>query len=56
MLFIKDLIEKGQFTPLIDRTYALEEIAAAYQYVALGQKVGNVVVKMNETLEIENKQ
>jgi NADPH:quinone reductase-like Zn-dependent oxidoreductase len=47
MLFIKDLIEKGQFTPLIDRTYALEEIAAAYQYVALGQKVGNVVVKID---------
>jgi NADPH:quinone reductase-like Zn-dependent oxidoreductase len=56
MLFIKDLIEKGQFTPLIDRSYALEEIAAAYQYVALGQKVGNVMVKMNEALEIENKQ
>lgn len=47
MLFIKDLIEKWQFTPLIDRTYALEEIAAAYQYVALGQKVGNVVVKID---------
>ena len=47
ILFIKDLIEKGQFTPLIDRTYALEEIAAAYQYVALGQKVGNVVVKID---------
>jgi NADPH:quinone reductase-like Zn-dependent oxidoreductase len=54
MLFIKDLIEKGQFTPLIDRTYGFEEIAAAYQYVSLGQKVGNVVVKMNEALEIEN--
>jgi len=48
MVFIKDLIEKGQFTPLIDRTYTLEDIAAAYQYVALGQKIGNVVVKIDE--------
>lgn len=48
MVFIKDLIEKGQFTPLIDRTYTLEDITAAYQYVALGQKIGNVVVKIDE--------
>ena len=49
MVFIKDLIEKGQFTPLIDCSYTLEDIATAYQYVALGQKVGNVVVKIEDT-------
>jgi NADPH:quinone reductase-like Zn-dependent oxidoreductase len=46
MAFIHDLIEKGKFQPLIDRNYPLEDIAAAYQYVASGQKIGNVVILM----------
>ena len=47
MSFIKDLAEKGKFKPLMDRTYSLDQIAEAYQYVMTGQKVGNVVIKMN---------
>jgi NADPH:quinone reductase-like Zn-dependent oxidoreductase len=47
MSFIKDLVEKGKFKPLIDRTYSLDQIAEAYQYVMTGQKVGNVVIRMN---------
>ena len=46
MSFIKDLVEKGKFKPLIDRTYSLDQIAEAYQYVMTGQKVGNVVINM----------
>lgn len=42
--FIQNLIDHGQFTPLIDRTYSLDEIASAYEYVLSGQKIGNVVV------------
>jgi NADPH:quinone reductase-like Zn-dependent oxidoreductase len=42
--FIKTLIEKGSFKPLIDRKYPLEEIANAYEYVATGQKLGNVIL------------
>ena len=45
--FIKDLIEKGRFTPVIDRIYPLDEIADAYRYVATGQKIGNVVISMD---------
>jgi NADPH:quinone reductase-like Zn-dependent oxidoreductase len=45
--FIKDLIEKGKFKPLIDRTYSLDKIAEAFQYVGTKQKVGNVVIEMN---------
>jgi NADPH:quinone reductase-like Zn-dependent oxidoreductase len=45
--FIKDLIEKGRFRPLIDRKYPLEKIAEAFTYVASGQKIGNVVITMD---------
>jgi NADPH:quinone reductase-like Zn-dependent oxidoreductase len=47
MSFIKDLAEKGKYKPLIDRTHSLDEIAEAYNYVMTGQKVGNVVIRMN---------
>jgi len=45
--FIKDLIEKGCFRPLIDRKYPLEKIAEAFTYVASGQKIGNVIITMD---------
>jgi len=45
--FIKDLIEKGKFRPVIDRKYPIEKITEAYQYVAKGQKIGNVVITMD---------
>lgn len=43
---IKDLLVQGKFQPLIDRTYPLEAIRAAFTYVNSGEKVGNVVLKM----------
>jgi len=36
--------EAGEFRPVIDRTYPLDDIAEAYRYVDTGQKVGNVVI------------
>ncbi len=45
--FIKDLVEKGKFKPVIDRKYPLEKIAEAYTYVASGQKIGNVIITMD---------
>lgn len=45
MAIMLDLLEQGKFNPLIDsRRYALEDIRAAYKYVASGQKIGNVIV------------
>jgi NADPH:quinone reductase-like Zn-dependent oxidoreductase len=44
--FIKELIEKGRFKSVIDRTYPLEKIAEAFTYVATGQKIGNVILTM----------
>ena len=45
--FIKGLIEKGNFRPVIDRKYPLDQIAEAYRYVATGQKIGNVIITMD---------
>lgn len=39
----------GTFRPVIDRTYPLEQIAAAYRYVETGQKIGNVVITVRDT-------
>lgn len=46
ILFLKERIEKGNFKPVIDQTYKLEEIVEAYKYVETGQKTGNVVLKI----------
>ena len=40
------LMESGAFRPLIDRTYALAEIAEAHRYAGSGQKIGNVIVSV----------
>jgi NADPH:quinone reductase-like Zn-dependent oxidoreductase len=45
--FIKGLVEKGKFIPVIDRTYPLDKIGEAFTYVASGQKIGNVIIKMD---------
>lgn len=41
---LRDLIESGDFTPVIDRRYPLDRIVDAYRYVETGQKIGNVVI------------
>lgn len=44
LFYFKDLIEKKEFMPVIDRRYKLEQIRDAYRYVETGQKIGNVVI------------
>lgn len=46
--FLKMLVETGRYKPLIDRTYPLEQIVEAYHYVELGQKIGNVVITIDD--------
>lgn len=42
--YLKGLVESSQFTPVVDRTYPLDEIVEAYRYVETQQKVGNYVI------------
>ncbi len=42
----RKLIESGEFRPVIDRTYPLDQIVEAYKYVEAGQKTGNVVISL----------
>jgi NADPH:quinone reductase-like Zn-dependent oxidoreductase len=44
--YFRKLLESGEFRPVVDRTYPLDEIVDAYRYVETGQKVGSVVVTM----------
>jgi NADPH:quinone reductase-like Zn-dependent oxidoreductase len=48
LTFIADLVEKGKFKPVIDRKYSLAAIADAFTYVATGQKIGAVLITIDD--------
>jgi len=47
VIFVKELIEAGEYRPVIDRTYPLEDVVEATRYVESGQKTGNVVLTVS---------
>jgi NADPH:quinone reductase-like Zn-dependent oxidoreductase len=42
--FLKELIEAGKVTPVIDRTYLLSEVPEAIRYIEKGHARGKVVI------------
>lgn len=46
LVVVKDLLEKGNFKPVIDREYSMNEIKKAFEYVERGHKTGNVIISI----------
>ena len=46
MLYLKELIESGKVTPVIDRTYPLAETGKALRYLETGHAHGKVVISI----------
>jgi NADPH:quinone reductase-like Zn-dependent oxidoreductase len=46
VLFLKELIEAGEYRAVIDRSYPFDELVDATRYVETGQKTGNVVLTL----------
>jgi NADPH:quinone reductase-like Zn-dependent oxidoreductase len=46
VLFLKQLIEAGEYRAVIDRSYPLEDVVEATRYVETRQKTGNVVLTL----------
>jgi NADPH:quinone reductase-like Zn-dependent oxidoreductase len=47
--YLGSLMESGEFRPVVDRTYPLDQIVEAYRYVDTGQKTGNVVISLDHS-------
>ena len=46
VLIVKRLMEEGKYRVVIDRSYSLEEVPAAFEYAETGQKTGNLIVNI----------
>jgi len=47
--YLRELMLRGAYRPVIDRTYSFDRLRDAYAYVDTGRKVGNVVVTISGT-------
>ncbi|MEZ2302060.1 MAG: NAD(P)-dependent alcohol dehydrogenase [Microcoleus sp.] len=45
---LRELIESGEVEPIVDRTYSLEEVAAAHAYSETGRAVGKIAISIEK--------
>jgi NADPH:quinone reductase-like Zn-dependent oxidoreductase len=48
LVVLKELIEAGKVTPVIDRTFQLSEVPDAIRYLESGRAVGKVVISIGD--------
>lgn len=46
LLFLNELIEKGELKPVMNRSFAFEQIVEAHRYAESGKKRGNVAITL----------
>ena len=46
LLVLRGLIEAGKMSPVIDRSYPLEQIVEAHRYADTGRKRGNIIITL----------
>lgn len=49
LLLLAELVEAGEYVPVVDRVYPLDQVVEATRYVETGQKAGNVVLRVVPT-------
>lgn len=51
LVALRELVEAGSITPVIDRTYALNDTAQAIRRVATGRARGTIVITVNQQIQ-----
>lgn len=44
LIVLKELLQKGELKPVIDKVYSLKDIVKAHEYVETGQKKGSIII------------
>ena len=44
---VAQMVDSGSLKPIIDKTYSLDEVVEAHEYVDMGRKKGNVLIRID---------